>query len=234
MPLTKSKGNMYPWVTHMHTHLGGECSHKCSYCYVKNTRRGRLQKYRGPLRLIEAELDVRYGQGKTIFIEHMNDLFAKEVPREFIERIIAHCRDWPANEYVFQTKNPERYSEILNKMPRNILLGVTIETTKHIHQISNAPVPEARYVAFRPFLYHPRYDIPLRKFVTIEPILDFDVVTMLAWIIEIDPEFVNIGADSKGHGLPEPSWEKVDKLICYLQDAGIEIREKHNLERLRG
>jgi hypothetical protein len=24
MPLTKSAGNMYPWVSHTHTHLGGE------------------------------------------------------------------------------------------------------------------------------------------------------------------------------------------------------------------
>lgn len=31
MSLKKSTGNMYPWVTHTHTHLGGECSHKCVF-----------------------------------------------------------------------------------------------------------------------------------------------------------------------------------------------------------
>jgi DNA repair photolyase len=218
----------------MHTHLGGECSHKCSYCYVKNTRRGRLQKYRGPLRLIEDELNVKYGQGKTIFIEHMNDLFARDVPHIFIRRIAAHCMDYPANTYVFQTKNPERYSEIMNKLPKDIILGITMETNRYIPGISNAPIPEERYIAFRPFLYHPRYDVPLRKFITIEPILDFDVDILAARVKDIGPEFVNIGADSKGHGLPEPPWEKVQELIARIQGSGIEIREKHNLERLKG
>ena len=35
MGLTKSKGNMYPWVTHTHANLGGECPHKCRYCILK-------------------------------------------------------------------------------------------------------------------------------------------------------------------------------------------------------
>jgi hypothetical protein len=72
-----------------------------------------------------------------------------------------------------------------------------------------------------------------KKFVTIEPILDFDIDVLLDWIIHIDPEFVNIGADSKGHGLPEPSIEKVMQFIEELTGCGIEVREKHNLERLR-
>ena len=33
-----------------------------------------IAKYKGPLRLIEKELAVNYGTGKTIFIEHCNDL----------------------------------------------------------------------------------------------------------------------------------------------------------------
>lgn len=40
MALTKSKGNMYPWVTHTHTHLRGECPHGCRYCYVQAMERG--------------------------------------------------------------------------------------------------------------------------------------------------------------------------------------------------
>ena len=38
--------------------------------------------------------------------------------------------------------------------------------------------------------------------------------------------------DSKGHGLPEPPMWKVEALIKSLKESGIEIREKHNLERL--
>ena len=48
------------------------------------------------------------------------------------------------------------------------------------------------------------------------------------------PNFVNIGADSKGHGLVEPSMQKVNDLITRLQHGGIEIRQKKNLDRLKG
>jgi len=72
MPLIKSTGNMYSWVTDMHTHLGGDCPHACSYCYVNTgfMNTPRPKRYCGPLRLIEQEFNVNYGTGKTIFIEH--------------------------------------------------------------------------------------------------------------------------------------------------------------------
>lgn len=70
-----------------------------------------------------------------------------------------------------------------------------------------------------------------RKMMSIEPIMDFDLVAMVKMISMIEPEFVSIGADSKGHGLKEPPWEKVRELIDRL--GGItEVREKANLERL--
>jgi hypothetical protein len=74
--------------------------------------------------------------------------------------------------------------------------------------------------------------IRCKKFVTIEPIMDFDVDVLFFWIQRILPSFVNIGADSKGRDLTEPPACKVRKLISLIQQAGIEIREKRNLERL--
>ena len=34
MPMKKVKkgSNMYDWVSHVHSFIGGECSHKCKYC----------------------------------------------------------------------------------------------------------------------------------------------------------------------------------------------------------
>jgi hypothetical protein len=49
---------------------------------------------------------------------------------------------------------------------------------------------------------------------------------------DLNPEFVTIGADSKGHNLVEPSWERIEVLIDNLS-AFTEIRQKTNLERLR-
>ena len=70
--------------------------------------------------------------------------------------------------------------------------------------------------------------------VTIEPILDLDPVVMVGWLKTIEPDFVNIGADSKGSKLQEPTPEKIRELIALIGKAGIEIRKKLNLERLIG
>ena len=228
MPLLKSTGNMYPWVTHMHTHLGGECPHKCIYCYVNNgfMNTPRPKRYCGPLRLIDAEFRVDYGEGKTIFIEHKNDLFALEVPQDFINRVIMHCMAFPNNTYVFQTKNPQRYLSMDALMPVESIFGATIETNRNIPDISRAPRPEDRMRAMV------KLDPSFRKFITIEPVLDFDVDILAEWIARIRPEFLNLGADSKGNNLPEPTIDKIMALVEKLKEYGIELREKHNLKRL--
>ncbi len=233
MPLTKVKpgSNMYQgWVSHTHSHLGGECPHKCSYCYVQAMeKRFGGGRYAGPLRLIEKEFAVNYGKGKTIFVEHCNDLFAERVPPAWIDRILAHCRQWPDNEYVFQTKNPWRYHAWRHAMPPNRLLGCTIETSSQLvaETVSSTPRPQGR--ADSMLLLSCMKE---RMFVTIEPILDGDMDKLARWCHDINPEFVNIGADSKGTDLPEPSADRVFDLIRLLQGFGVPIKRKSNLERL--
>lgn len=225
MPLTEAKGNMYPWVTHMHAELGGECVHKCSYCYVNNPRWGRAPRYCGDVRLIEAETKTRFGTGKVIFKEHMNDLFAVGVSDEIIVKIIAHCHQWPENTYVFQTKNPARYFA-RNCFPIKSIFGTTIETNRNLPKsISIAPQPRERASAMA--------SLSADKFVTIEPVMDFDVDILAGWIDKIRPKFLNLGADSKNHNLPEPTVEKIMALVSKLKEYGIELREKHNLGRLK-
>ena len=225
---------MYDWVTNMHAHLGGECQHKCSYCYVDTPRWGRAERYTGELRLIEDEFKVKYdektlcrNEGKypgVIFIEHMNDLFAESIPDEFIVRILEHCKKFPENTYVFQTKNPARYSKFLHLIPTNSILGTTIETNRDMSEVSKAPSAKDRYEAMK--------ILNFRKFLTCEPLLDFDVEVLAKWISEIKPEFLNLGADSKGNNLVEPTYSKILLLVAELKKYNIEVREKHNIQRL--
>jgi hypothetical protein len=72
-----------------------------------------------------------------------------------------------------------------------------------------------------------------RTMITIEPILDFDTEGFTKILTLANPDWINIGADSKHHGLNEPSWEKVEALISNLRVAGINVKEKSNLKRLR-
>lgn len=232
MPLKKSVGHMYPWVTHTHAHLGGECPHRCSYCYVDNPRFGRAERYTGPVRLIERELAVQYGSGRTIFVENCGDLFAGGVDPGFVGAILAHCRSFPDNTYVLQTKDPARALGFCALFPPRTLFGTTIESDRrHPGAMGHAPPPEARMRAMVEF----RERFPgVRRFVTVEPALAFDPAVLLGWLRSIGPEFVNIGADSKGRGLDEPGAGEILALLDGLRGAGIPVREKHNLGRLLG
>jgi hypothetical protein len=68
-------------------------------------------------------------------------------------------------------------------------------------------------------------------YITIEPIMDFDIDEMVEYIQQCDPKQVNIGADSMKSNLPEPSKEKVVKLIAELKKFTI-VHEKSNLRRI--
>ena len=150
MAIKKSNGNMYPWVTHTHSHLEGKCPHACEYCYVQVLeRRFKMNKYTGELRLNEDEFSVKYGTGRTIFVEHMNDLWAKEVNGNWIARVLAHCREFPDNTYVFQSKNPARFAEFFDYFPPSVMLLTTIETNRDIPGIGTAPSPERRMSAMK-------------------------------------------------------------------------------------
>jgi len=83
MKLNKPKGNMYPWA-YTSNPLGGECPHKCSYCYSKPLRKPFKavdKKYTGEPRLIESELKNKtktIPKDKMVFVCSMTDLFANK------------------------------------------------------------------------------------------------------------------------------------------------------------
>jgi DNA repair photolyase len=186
----------------------------------------------GPPRILEKEFAVNYGRNRTIFIEHMNDIFGPGIEPNWIIRILEHCRIFPDNTYVFQTKDPWAANNYFDFFPNRILFGTTIETNRKIPQ-SQAPPPIERYRAMKYFKERglARCFKSFELFITIEPIMTFDRPQLLSWIKEISPAFVNIGADSKGCGLPEPTPLEVRHLIDSLSMAGIPIRKKMNLGR---
>jgi len=67
--------------------------------------------------------------------------------------------------------------------------------------------------------------------ITIEPILDFDIEPFLMLLRNVEPDFINIGADSGHNHLPEPKSEKIRELIKELEKI-TEVRLKKNLKRL--
>ena len=214
--LNKSKGNMYDWVTHTWSPIIG-CSHQCQYCYVKTYRDLPTTPF----------LNGNFpnlGVNNTIFVGHMCDMFATNVDDLIINSILDHCSKFD-NTYVFQSKNPKRFLDI--EFPVNSIFGTTIETNRDdlVATISSAPPPTERAKYIGKLFNH------VQTFITIEPILDFDVNDFIQLILKASPTFINIGADSKKHGLPEPSGDKIVEFINAISPY-IEIREKTNLSRL--
>lgn len=217
--LKKQAGNMYEFVTHTWSPIKGKCSHDCSYCYMKKWG---PQK---PLRLDEKDLETNLGSGNFIFVGHTIDLFATDVPAEWIQRVLDRMIVHPTNKYLLQSKNPKRFLDFISQYPYKVLFGTTIETNRDIVE-SKAPPVSQRAMALAE-LSHKGYE----TMVTIEPIFDFDLDDLVDLIVLANPEWVNIGADSKGHKLPEPSKDKVKSLVQALEEK-TQVKLKGNLDRI--
>jgi len=220
--------NMYEFTDKTWNPLAGECPHKCKYCYV-NSMKARHEsirvKYSGEPRLDEKAMSQSLGKGRKYFVCSMNDLFADNVPSEMIQAVIDRCNQFPDNEYLFQTKNPERIREFRTQLQRkNFTVCVTIESDLWHPEMGEAPPPILRLEALSVIS-------TLNIMITIEPIMKFtyNFHELIKGYVYPN-EQINIGADSKGHKLPEPTKEEVQQLIKELKDCNVHI--KPNLKRL--
>lgn len=232
MALNKQRGNMYEFVTHTWNPVRGKCEHDCDYCYM----RGRPV---GKTRVDDKALKDSLGKDNYIFVGSSTDMFAKNIPDLWIEKSLARCRKYD-NHYLFQTKNPGRFYDfiypgnttqltsrpIYSLFPKKTMFGTTVETNR-TYNVSKAPNPLDRMMSLM--------RIPRRfgKMITIEPIMDFDIDSLATLIEMVHPDWVNIGADSKGHHLPEPSFQKLQGLIICLEEFTV-VKQKKNLDRLKG
>lgn len=230
MAMNKSKGNMYPWITHTWNPIRGICKHDCAYCYIKL---GGPMGWKHPAKLIEKEVDgikaTDLGKGNFIFVGSSTDMWGKWVPDFHIRAVLKRCDYFNGNKYLFQTKDPKRFHDFTLFLPEKSWLCTTIETNRAeiTRAISKAPDPKARAEAMQ-ILRELKYKTTL----TIEPVMDFDLPEMLELIEMVGPEWISIGADSKKADLPEPPVEKIRELVDTLHSKKIETKIKKNFKRL--
>jgi protein gp37 len=73
----------------------------------------------------------RINKPQNIFVCSMADLFGAWVPDEWIRKVFRACEKTPQHRYIFLTKNPERYTEILkNGCVMKHWFGTTITDDK--------------------------------------------------------------------------------------------------------
>lgn len=119
----------------------------CKFCYAEVMSR-RLQamgveKYKDnfKLRIHESELDTPYTwkKPKVVFVNSMSDLFHKDVPVEFIQRVFAVMKDNPQHVFQVLTKRADvmwRYDQQgLLQWPHNVWMGTSVEDDRVRHRI---------------------------------------------------------------------------------------------------
>ena len=222
----KKRGKMFSIVTATWNPISG-CLYNCNYCWAKNfalTRLNTTKRYsKGFIpSLNESEFKVKFSKGELIFVSDMGDMFSEFISDEWIKQVLDHIRKFPETYFLFMTKNPKRYIDLLPYIPDNAILGATIETTSdeiiQIDQVSTAPFPSQRYEAMKSLNWD-------NKIISIEPVIDFDLNTFIKWIEDIKPFIVYVGYDNYRHKLREPTLEKTMNLMNKLADTAIVIKK---------
>jgi DNA repair photolyase len=159
-------------------------------------------------KLTESELDKHF-KNQFVLVSDMGDLFGNWVPEEWITKVIAATRNSPTSVFRILTKNPSRIKDFVHLCGKNVMLGATIESNRS-YDFSKAPPVTERALAMTELSFK-------RKFISIEPILDFDTDAFANTIERISPEIVAIGYDNWKNRLPEPPLAKTLQLIDRLE-----------------
>lgn len=215
------------------------CLFNCVYC---SARKLALNRLRGTERYKEGfdpqfvwkVLNRRFRDGSFVFIAYMGDI--SWAGPEAVQLILEKVASMPGVRFLVLTKDPSCYTrwgeEWGFEPPENLYLGATIESNFD-HGVSKAPPPEQRYQVMRDLQVE-------KKFISIEPIMNFHLATMVKWMKEIRPQIIEIGPDNYHNNLPEPAWangavpapQKVKWLLEKLRDFCPIVVEKPSLSRL--
>lgn len=229
------------------------CLHNCEYCYARNiANRFSYTKdwaaYPANLVLDEPIRDAltkkvcayphgfaptfhryrldqpkKWKEPRNIFVCSMADLFGKWVPDEWIEEVYDACEAAPQHNYIFLTKNVDRYTDKEHGVPiaENMWYGISITGEAEVSQFNRLPAG-------------------CNTFVSIEPLLeDLDVAKHDILFKQVD--WVIIGAETGGRKnkvVPLPEWINaiVDgynaaKTPVFMKDSLIPIIGEENMRR---
>lgn len=212
------------------------CRHGCEYCYARRIAErfglhhtpmfreytvlnepvkegGRIQSYpfdfTPTFHRYRLDIPKRWTRPRTIFVCSMADLFGEWVPDRWIEEVFGACKAAPQHRYLFLTKNPKRYIELMEHgrvpMEKNLWFGATAVT------------PETEFFFCK----------TVNTFVSIEPIMaPFEDLgkdrCAVDWVI--------VGAETgsrKGKVIPKKDW--VMELSEKCKADGVPIFMKESL-----
>lgn len=169
-------------------------------------------------------------KGRSIFVCSMADLFGSWIPDEWIEAVFEACRNAPQHRYLFLTKNPKRYVQLLEhgKLPtaNNMWYGTSITDISQLERARNA-------LGTMP--------MNINSFFSVEPILEditaYENVRNDAFF-KIFSNWIILGAETgnrKNKVVPKREW--IDNICMaanvpiFMKDSLIPIVGEKNMRR---
>ncbi len=152
--------------------------------------------------------------GQNIFVGAMADLFGEWVPEDWIDEIFEKCQEYPQHNYIFLTKNPERFINIRVPEGDNYWYGCTATGNETIDNVGYLPADR-------------------KIFVSIEPILEEINVKWASYLSLVN--WVIIGAETgnrKEKVVPRKEW--IIEIEAYCQTANIPVFMKESLREIMG
>jgi protein gp37 len=102
------------------------------------------------------ELPLHWKKPNMIFVNSMSDLFHKDVPVEFIQKVFEVMRIASWHTFQVLTKRSERLMELspLIVWPQNVWMGVSVENQKYIQRIKHLQSTRAsiKFLSLEPLL----------------------------------------------------------------------------------
>lgn len=148
-------------------------------------------------------------KGRNIFVCSMADLFGEWVPDEWIQEVFTACQKAPQHNYIFLTKNPGRYVELINK---GILPGS--ENMWYGYSATSRSSTE---------WWNPDWNI----FASVEPILEPMPAQRCKWLI--------VGAETgnrKDKVIPKREW--IEDIVDQCRESGTPVFMKSSLIEIWG
>jgi protein gp37 len=136
----------------------------CKNCYAERLAL-RLQamgnrRYTNGFRLTMhkdvVDLPRSWSAGRMIFVNSMSDLFHRNVPLEFIQRVFQTMRECPQHVFQILTKRSERLQKLATQIdwPSNVWIGVSVENAAVLSRVDDLRIVPAavRFLSCEPLI----------------------------------------------------------------------------------
>ena len=209
------------FITHTWNPSTG-CFHNCVYCMA----RALAKRFALGQAYVDEHSKISYAKSNyMILVCDKADLFGMSTPDQWIINILKDIKEADSRiTLIFLTKNPTRFHTYLSMFSENCLLGATIETNRDegYEKYSDAPKPSERYKAMKSLTFP-------RKFISIEPIMDFDNDIFQRWMLDIAPERVVVGYESRSVEASKIEGRVVEtkKMYCWNCKKIVKVVEGH-------